>query len=317
MYQYGLLRKDASLEAERHNAEWLGPSTLGIEVTSNHLADKCGLGNIDPQHQSNGHSSAIEYALNHPIPPPGSKLVTIRPDKDSLGAMAVLTLRADGKEHSINKLLVSWIGALDRFGHGAALEQASDLAYFFEDSSVTDALNVVCLNSSSRWRTVEDRVKDVMRLISDQMSASEIALIKALYQKVRRFYNPRLYGNGQKIALLLVTGELDIARNWANHRYPVAVIYDDSHLSHGGRIKKWTVIRQSPFFDRRAFEEEINQAEAEARGLTIDTLRSNGLSWGGNLNIVSSPAGVGNESKLPQETVMSIVCKHFESGLLS
>jgi hypothetical protein len=75
--------------------------TLGIEITDALLASLCDLGNIDPQH---GHArgpgiagrAAIDVALHWPLPPPGTTLATIRPDADSIGAMAVLSLRAEG-----------------------------------------------------------------------------------------------------------------------------------------------------------------------------------------------------------------------------
>ena len=76
----------------------LGPQTLGIEVTVPVLAAACALGNIDPQHTAGGDGrAAIEAALAWPLPDPGSTLVTVRPDLDSVGAMAVLTMRAAGR----------------------------------------------------------------------------------------------------------------------------------------------------------------------------------------------------------------------------
>jgi len=79
------------------NAALLGPLTLGVEVTEPALAAACGLGNLDPQHGENSSGvAAITAALRWPIPPAGATLVTIRPDPDAFGAMAVLALRADG-----------------------------------------------------------------------------------------------------------------------------------------------------------------------------------------------------------------------------
>jgi hypothetical protein len=91
--------------------------TLGVEVTVPRLAELCQLGNIDPQH--GGHSpregwpdvidgdAAITFATRIPIPRPvdvgrttvsmaAPRLATSRPDVDSIGAMAVLVLRALG-----------------------------------------------------------------------------------------------------------------------------------------------------------------------------------------------------------------------------
>lgn len=87
--------------------------TLGIEVTDAALADACGLGNIDPQHGHDrgallpigafpvgyvreGCMAAIDVACGIALPPAGTVMATIRPDLDSVGAMAVLVLRALG-----------------------------------------------------------------------------------------------------------------------------------------------------------------------------------------------------------------------------
>ena len=86
---------------------------MGIEVTIPELADACSLGNIDPQHGHDrgallapgafpmgyvreGRMAAIDVACGCPLPPGGSALVTVRPDLDSVGAMAVVLLRALG-----------------------------------------------------------------------------------------------------------------------------------------------------------------------------------------------------------------------------
>jgi hypothetical protein len=87
----------------------VSPSTLGIEITDALLASFCDLGNIDPQH---GHArgpdvagrAAIDVALRWPLPPPGATLATIRSDADSIGAMAVLSLRAEGMEFTSEML---------------------------------------------------------------------------------------------------------------------------------------------------------------------------------------------------------------------
>jgi len=109
-----------------------GTNVLGIEVTIPEAAAACGLGNIDEQHAARALSAccgaelvfeparcavcdkpaharaAIEVALDWPLPadayqwerdrnedslPPIATLATVRPDLDSVGAMAVLVLR--------------------------------------------------------------------------------------------------------------------------------------------------------------------------------------------------------------------------------
>ncbi len=106
----------------RENASVLGANTLGIEVTETEMAQHCGLGNIDPQHSPNGAKdrAAIDDALNWPLPPASATFATLRPDSDSLGAMAVLVLRA--RQATIDDAVLERIGEVsrwDRFDHGS------------------------------------------------------------------------------------------------------------------------------------------------------------------------------------------------------
>jgi hypothetical protein len=78
------------------------PNTLGIEVTDPRIALLCDLGNLDPQHGFGRlpteylGNAACDAALAEWLPPAGASLATIRPDLDSVAAMAVLSLRAAG-----------------------------------------------------------------------------------------------------------------------------------------------------------------------------------------------------------------------------
>lgn len=97
MYHFAVLDPRPISAAEAANAAILGPKTFGIEVTIPILAAQCGLGNIDPQHSDRDTSlAAIEVALTVELPPDGTTIVTIRPDLDSVGAMAILALRKRG-----------------------------------------------------------------------------------------------------------------------------------------------------------------------------------------------------------------------------
>ncbi|UYN93746.1 MAG: hypothetical protein KIT25_17035 [Enhydrobacter sp.] len=127
-YRYSLLdpRNDAAVPAavrvaaERCNAPLLGPRTLGIEVTVPALAARCGLGNVDPQHDGGAdRRAAIDVCLERRLPPSGSFLVTIRPDPDALGSMAVLALRAHrGAVDTTVASRVARLSRADRFAHG-------------------------------------------------------------------------------------------------------------------------------------------------------------------------------------------------------
>jgi hypothetical protein len=126
-YSYHLLAAPALDGAEDHNGPLLGPTTLGVEVTDAALARRCGLGNIDPQHGfgAGRARSAIEDAMKWRLPPRGARLVTLRPDPDALGAMAILRLRAslalssrDEKPQRAVAERVAFIGRHDAFANG-------------------------------------------------------------------------------------------------------------------------------------------------------------------------------------------------------
>lgn len=89
------------------------------------LAKRCSR-NLDPQHSGAiaygglEPPAAIEVALTTELPPHASKLVTIRPDLDSIGAMAVLALRALGFDMTEPGLVerVAMVAKADKFANG-------------------------------------------------------------------------------------------------------------------------------------------------------------------------------------------------------
>jgi hypothetical protein len=107
---------------------------LGIEVTVPKLAARCDLGNVDPQHTGGrSDTAAIEVAAvgavdyrvycDHDGGPRPSEwgtvtLVTVRPDLDSVGAMAALSLLAQGKDLSSARGRIAAIAEFDKFANG-------------------------------------------------------------------------------------------------------------------------------------------------------------------------------------------------------
>lgn len=95
-YTYDTLDPRRAPAAEAHNDHVLAAPVLGVEVTVPALAERCTLGNMDPQHLGGDASRcAMDEALTWPLPPTDSILATVRPDADSIGAMAVLALRKE------------------------------------------------------------------------------------------------------------------------------------------------------------------------------------------------------------------------------
>ena len=120
-YRFALLdpRNTPDARAANDSVFALGP-VLGIEVTIPGLADRCALGNIDPQHSgSDATRTAIEEAMTWPVPSVGSVLATIRPDLDAFGAMALLMSRNVGPSLTRDvRVRVNFLAAADRFDHG-------------------------------------------------------------------------------------------------------------------------------------------------------------------------------------------------------
>ncbi len=120
MYNFAIL--DPRPQGEETNNKIFAcaaTGVLGVEVTVPALAARCALGNIDPQHtgyqglpaldpmwgyndasySGDGKwrfSTAIQLSTTCGLPPAGATLATVRPDLDSVGAMAVLAIRAEG-----------------------------------------------------------------------------------------------------------------------------------------------------------------------------------------------------------------------------
>lgn len=96
-YQFGILDpRPTPAAAAANDVVFASGNVLGVEVTVPALAARCTLGNIDPQHSGGDTSrAAIEDALTAALPPVGATLATVRADLDSVGAMAILSLRRD------------------------------------------------------------------------------------------------------------------------------------------------------------------------------------------------------------------------------
>ena len=286
----------------------LGDNTLGIEITIQHLENQCRLGNIDPQHRGDRNSSAIKEAMNYPLPPDGAWLVTVRPDRDAFGSMAIFTLRDQGKK--FDGELIDCIEIVDSMGFKNALK--ASIKVYERRNELTVLQKIV--NGTTKYQTIEEKVFATARIFSGKMpenEIAEIAMMKHAWKNGKEKINFKdiveMHG---KVAFIGVVGHLREARDWANQYYPIAVIFDlkyDPSDKIGAAPERWTIIRQNGYLDRERFEKLINSSEAEKRNVSIKTLKMQGLSWGGPKNIVSSPQG--ECSLLTKEEILEIVGK--------
>lgn len=307
MYKYGILRTDNSEVAQLHNETLLGPNTLGIEVTRPDLAARCGLGNIDPQHGSNPQPacSAILASLTYPLPPVGTTLVTIRPDADAFGAMAVLTARSEEKQDLLLHELVEAIHLVDCVGAVAASAKNPRIT---EYKLECDAIQKLVRNNSSR---VEERVLAVIQILTGVMPRHQIEELASLSQKADYSEFKLTIIVPDKVMLITTRGQYGAARSYGTKRFPVTIICDLEYVMPGADgytpHKRWCIARQegAQVLDMDCLKIEINRAEAHVRGLDAVDLEKYGLTWGGPRNLASSPQS--KVSKLSDDEIINIV----------
>ncbi|MBX4189402.1 hypothetical protein KW785_02295 [Candidatus Parcubacteria bacterium] len=305
MYIFGVLQVDNSPEAAAHNDRWLGPMTMGVEVTKLPLAKRCGLGNNDPQHSGTRTSSAMEQSLVDRLPPLGAKLVTIKLDKDSVVAMAIYDLRAKKLDAKINKVLVAWAGAVDRHGWREAQKRSPALATYFTGSKAVTALDAVATNHE-KWPTLDEKVRVSALIITGQLGENDIRNIAGHMPGKRTSDFEFDLHAGSMVGFIRAPGAYHQARGWANNRFPVAIVFDPEYEYLGERCRRFTVVWQSEMAGREEFEEMVNALEMKVRGMTYEELVSNLMSWGGNPAIVSSPEGKGVQTLLFEKQVLEL-----------
>ena len=280
------------------NSAVLGAETLGIEVTIPALAAQCGLGNIDPQHSGTSeHSAAILAALDAPLPPPGSTLVTVRPDLDSVGAMAVLELRAGGWSRRDDRMYpaIETIAKADAFAHGPwpGVRPVPRTKREWSDGAVTTTshpyLATAAALVSDRGMALADRVEAMMHAIrgkGDERFNGYAAKVRearsALLESIKHGTTHITPRGGYPICQVISThlGALDIGY----HLAPVVVATNPRMRGPGGIYLKHTVCQwQAGYADLRAAVAALNAAEVESGGTP---------GWGGSATIIGSPQGV-------------------------
>lgn len=295
-FRFALLDPRPCGAAHAHNESVFAMSrTLGIEVTSAVLAARCHLGNIDPQHEGlNVKQAAIEAAIHWPLPREGALLATIRPDLDSLGAMAVLLVRSRGETISqAMQSRIAQIAIADRFDHGP---WPGDRATQRDEHSVCRDLGIVGAVVADEAMAVADRVQFVAAWL----------------------VTGHLPHNAPRPALTNAQG----GRSTMPNDYPVVSLHgarriafvESVHpgaLRHAYRFAPVVVARNSAFSFRGAAPHvkytiaQWCEGYVDCIGIarSLSTIEAG---WGGSPNIVGSPQG--SSSRLEVETVLGAVC---------
>jgi hypothetical protein len=272
-------------------------------VTARHLAEACDLGNIDPQHLGGDASTAsIEAAMTWPLPPEGATLATVRADADSLGAMAVLTLRAKGLP--IDPARVQVIADADKEASGPWPGPRPAPA---PEDLVGPATPVMHL-AADYARPLPDRVDQLacwlMDADGDDSCDEEIGeyAARALDEAREALAGLQVDMHG---SVAVVVGSHRLAFALGYRHAPVVVATNPAFRFSGGEPHvKHTVARWNsatlPGMDWNGMVGRLNAADPAV----TETAR-----WGGSTSIVGSPQGI--SSGLTTEDVADIVAAHL------
>ena len=307
-YRYAILDPRPAGK-EQNEAIFASGPVWGIEVTVPALAERCVV-NIDPQHSGgDAGRAAIEEALSIELfPPEGVTLATIRADLDSIGAMAVLSLRAQGVSFEKETLRrIRRIAEADTFARGEwpgprplPSREHPWPEYDSEgDTEGAQSLAAIAAAVSDFRVPIEERVALMERwLISgeeppayrDKVQRERQEMIDALE---RGDIAIRKEAEG-KIAVVESTHRAAMALGYSVA--PVVVALNPAFRFQGGEpIRKFTIAQyREGYVNLRAVIEELNELEP---------------GWGGSAAIAGSPQGV--SSQLSVEQVVEIVRKHL------
>lgn len=296
-YRHALLTPSRLPGAEAWNDSWLGPTTLGVEVTEAELASRCGLGNIDPQHGFGGGRgrAAIEAALEWPLPPSGAALVTIRPDADALGAMAVLEVRAEGPLEPALLRRVDLVASCDAFNKGGwkdwvARQGPIPARVTAREVSVQPlAYRVVAALAADQGRTISERVA----LMGDWLRTGRRD--PKSYAPVREAARSTVEAleNGEFTIFPVCEGRVARLRGSAPYGLQMAyriapVVVAEANF---GAVRKVTIAQfERGWIDLRAVASGLSDQEP---------------GWGGSDTIIGSPQGVG--TALPLQVIEAVV----------
>jgi hypothetical protein len=348
MYKFALLDPRTTSAAKAANDAVFGavPSAVvGIEVTVPALAARCAV-NIDPQHsppppaeegswtgwlpRAYAECAAIDVARWCPLPPDGATIATVRPDLDSIGAMAVLLLRADSGLPELSAEVwdrVALISAADRFARGpwpgprplpsvgnrwpAAQAGASDTRelaaiaacvadhHLSLDTRVTAMVQWLLYSETgydfpaNRYRTIVEAERDAMIAA---LNSGEIVLDlldgEEILDPEEGNYEELGHDQGS-VAVVCTTHRAATMLGYCIA--PVVVAENPAFRSGGGAAhRKVTICAWD------ASHCDIRAALAELAALESG--------WGGSPTIGGSPQGV--STMLSLETIVGIVAKH-------
>lgn len=269
--------------------------SLGIEITTP------GFQGLNLDHhgkESNSETpSAIEQALTFDLNNiPEGKMATVKADPDSIGAMAVIFLRKEGKEPDTQ--IIRAIGLLDRKGPGVFKKEGQKLLNVseeeFENLSKKCRAIYYAVNVKNRSLPIEEKILFMKKLLSNELPEEEIAKLyeenEKELEKVKKESKIEIIKEGEIVFIeSRHLRSMEIGYEYA----PVVIAYNPEYKWPNGDITpKYTIARYD------------NHVEFNLKKL-LERLQRINPKWGGGENIIGSPQG--EDPKLTIEQIKDLV----------
>ena len=283
-------------------------TVIGVEVTDPEHATRCAM-NIDPQHLGGDPSTAaIEAALTVVLPEGDLLFTTTRPDIDSIGAMAVLSLRNKGMEITEDMMdRIKQIADSDKFVRGSYPGThpfpTEEQLWINEDEGklapIASEITDFRVPMENRVEAMEEWIKTGKEPDGrhEQVHKERLDMIRAL--ESGEIAHKTVAGG--RIAVVESTHRAATTIGYC--RAPVVIAFNPVFPTKGATYKKYTIC---------TYEEKY----ADIQG-ALTELAEEEKGWGGQrskdglgVKIGGSPQGISSE--LTMEQVIEIVEKHLK-----
>jgi len=250
--------------------------------------------------------SAIEKAFLFDISQiPEGKIATLRPDPDSVGAIAVLLLKKEGKMP--DERLVKAIGLLDRKGPAVFLNEGKALLGLSDEEfeRVNKILSAASYKIMSKRPSLPEAVLFMKKVLMGEVDEGELNSLyeesKKLLEEAERESRVNLYYDGR---IVFVESTNPKVMEIGYRHGDVVIAYNPQFKWPDGSVtSKFTVARRDSnirWIDLNGLKDELNKIAGE-RGVKGK--------WGGQENIIGSPQN--EDPKISVEELLEIIGKYL------
>ena len=334
MYSYATFDPRPIPAAQKANDKVFINPVYGIEVTVPALAKRCAF-NLDPQHSGgDANRAAIEDAFKAELPPAGTTLATVRADLDSIGAMAIFSLRSEGADLTPATDRIELIAMSDKFARGGwpGVRPLPNMEHLYDDSTAsaeTDTRLAPIAAAVSDFKVpLETRVESLKKWLltgeepvgyREKFIAERKALAKAIadgtikakegiswchicqtwfWSEEQPMVCSHCYQTGNTIPMVAVVESTHRAATSIGYCLaPVVVALNpEFRFGDGEPHRKFTICQfNTGYMDLKTVLAELSEMEP---------------GWGGSPTIGGSPQGV--NSTLTIDQVVEVVVRHLK-----